>query len=253
MQYSRNADPFSGSLLISAHCSTIQRKSQRFTLREFSGILDDFVREFQSDKFLSVSHLPTLNKIVEILNYYLPQSLLSCGSHQFFTIVRNAVQYLLNQFILYTNLTNPDIYILRNLLILLENLIHRTDTIESISTWISETNFLQIVGKSLVQMKKVRKNERNQQIVKQINRLIGLFSYIQEHSPESLQQGLFQPLFQPAMACLTSSNYLKLFRSLPSDAESLTNAEKFFLVKCPRFLTTYSGKLNKILCPMLII
>ncbi len=79
---SRNSNiPEAPSLLIAAHCSTIQRKATRLDEQELSAILDDLVRELNS----TISHPPTyfnsLNEIVLSLNSTSLPSLISINSH----------------------------------------------------------------------------------------------------------------------------------------------------------------------------
>ena len=241
MQYSRPIDPSPISLLISAHCSTIKRKYQRFDHTEFAAILNDFVRELKSDRFRPKIYLNLLHEIAQTLNHYSPSILSSFASHSFFSLIRNATQYLLQQFNAQSDLNEHDGYMLRNFVSLIEHAIQRANDLSATLYWITDSIFLQVLSSSFYQIKKQRKNPRNQHIIKQMIRLLNTFSYLQEQLPPHVQQNLFQPLFQPTMDCLTSSTYIKLFRSLPSDSGCLTNQEKFFLLKCPRFLTTYNG------------
>jgi hypothetical protein len=45
------------------------------------------------------------------------------------------------------------------------------------------------------------------------------------------------------MDCLISSRYDRIFRKLKSNAKSMTTEEKFFLIKCPSFLSSNHGRI----------
>lgn len=229
-------------LLIGAHCSTIRRKAKRLDIKELTAIFDDFARELNSTSTSSQSHLNSLNKIVIVLNSTLPSALLGICSHYFFIIVRNTIRNYLQQIHVSKKLNERDTFILRNCVLLIHYIVMQINDVVKILHWITESTFLEALANCLYRINKISKKDFNQNIVKQIARLLGLFCIIQERLPLDFHQAFFVKLLQPTIDCLLSSNYVKLFQNLKADAPSFTAKEKLYLIKCPYFLTTYSGK-----------
>jgi hypothetical protein len=73
---------------------------------------------------------------------------------------------------------------------------------------------------------------------------LDLFSTYYQRLPLQLhnENGLYR-LFEGTMDCLISSNYDRAFRRLKANTESMTTEQKFFLIKCPSFLSSYHGKI----------
>ena len=108
-----------------------------------------------------------------------------------------------------------------------------------------EITFVEAFANCLTQVQVISKADENKRYLKQLARLLSMFADIQERLPADLHQSLFTRLLQPTINCLTSPTYQQLFRDLKANATSLTPKEKFYLVKCPYFLTSYSGKREK--------
>ena len=242
MKHHRQRDLTPPSLLIAAHCLTIERKRKRFDAKEFSAILDDLFRELQLNKARPRTYLHSLNEVLHTLNSTSPLVLFSLGSHDFFLLVRDATQDLLQRLHTSYQLNEQEIFVFRNSVLLLENLVERSANPSKLLHWITEANFLQTFGQCLNRMKRILKADENQRSIKQLTRLLGVFSELQERLPVAFHQDAFLPLFKPIVKCLTSSTYTTLFHNLKSSVPSLTNKEKFFLIKCPHFLTGYNGR-----------
>ena len=124
----------------------------------------------------------------------------------------------------------------------MENLVKRVNDLSIISSWITDVSIIDILASCLHKINQISVIDNNKRVVKQIGRLLGMYANIQERLPEDLHQNLFVRLLQPIINCLTSSTFLKLFQELKPTSNSLTPNEKFFLIKCPHFLTSYQGK-----------
>jgi hypothetical protein len=237
-----NHDLTPPSLLIAAHCSTIQRKSKTIDTQELSSILDDLVRELNSKTLSSTSYLNTLSEIVHLLNSTSPPSLLSLSSHYFFILIRNTIQSLLHQLHTTYRLNKQEILVLRNCTILLQDLVEKLDDISKLLHWITDATFLDALANCLNRIHQISKADESKLSIKQIVRLVNIFADIQERLPIHLHHNLFVRLLQPTINCLTSSTYIQLFKDLKPSSNSLTAIQKLFLIKCPYFLTSYNGK-----------
>jgi hypothetical protein len=229
-------------LLIAAHCSTIRRKAKRLDIKELSAILDDFVRELSPITLPLQTYLNSLNKIVTTLNSNLPPILLEISSHYFFIIIRNTIRDLLQQLCVSKKLNEQETYILRNCVLLIHHIVLKINDVSRILHWITDATFLDALANCLNRIDKISKKTQNQRVIKQITRLLGVFCNIQERLPLDFHQTLFVRLLQPTINCLTSSTYMKIFQNFKSNADSFTENQKLFLIKCPYFLTTYNGK-----------
>ena len=232
-----------GSLvpLITAHCSTIQRKGKYLNSEELSSILDDIVRELYHKICPSEIYLNSFNEIVHALNSNLPLSLISLNSHYFFILLRNTIRTLLQQLSTTYQINPQETYVLRNCVLLLQSFVQKINDVSKILHWISDITFLDVIGNCLYKLKNISKLDRNK-LIKQISRLVNIFAIIQERLPRDLHQSLFSRLFQPLINCLISSNYLNLFEHFKSNSTSSSSLEKLFLLKCPYFLINYNGK-----------
>ena len=237
-----NPDSKHLSLLITTHCSTIQRKAKRLNSEELSSILDDCVRELNFKSLPSPIYLNSLNEIVHSLNLNPPPSLTSLNSHYFFILLRNTIRDLLQQLSTQYNLTQQETSVLRNCILLFQDFIKKLNDVSKILHWITDITFPEALANCLYKIKKISKVDENNLFVKQISRLINIFIIIQERLPGHLHQSLFVRLLKPVIKCLTSSTYIQLFKDLKTNSDSLTALEKLFLIKCPCFLISYNGK-----------
>jgi hypothetical protein len=235
-------DPNQSSLLIAAHCSTIERKTKRIDAKELSAILDDLIRELHS--LNSKIYLTSLNEIIKTLNTNFPRVLLQISSHYFFPFLRNVIRDLLQQFYTYKQLNDQEMYALRNTTVLINHFVEKTKDVSKILHWITDETFLDSLAKSLKYINNTSTTDENKYIIKQTTRLLNMFCDIQKRLPIHLHQTLFVRLLRPVIHCLTSGNYVKLFKSLKPNAESFTDKQKLFLIKCPSFLTSYNGRYN---------
>ena len=230
------------SLLIAAHCATIRRKNRRLDTQELSAILNDLVRELNSTKVRPSAYFNSLNEIVQVLNSTSPPVLVLISSHYFFVLVRNSIRDLLDKLSSKRHLDPMEIYLLRNCITLLEHFVEKVTDISKLLHWIMDISFVESFANCLNQIQVISKADENKRYLKQLARLLSMFADIQERLPADLHQSLFTRLLEPTINCLTSPTYQRLFRDLKASATSLTSKEKFFLVKCPYFLTSYNGR-----------
>lgn len=233
--------PSPPSLLIAAHCSTIQRKAQRLDAQELSAILDDISRELNTTNLRSTTYLNSVNEIVKSLNTFLPPILPIISSNYFFILIRNTIRNLLQKLSQTKRLSGQEIYVLRNCILLLDHLVDELPDVSKVLYWITDVTFLDALADCLNRIDKILKKHSNRTAIKQIARLVNIFGMIQERLPLDLHRTLFVRLLQPTINCLTSLNYIKFFENFQSNADSLTENQKLFLLKCPYFLTTYNG------------
>ncbi|CAF1940146.1 unnamed protein product [Rotaria magnacalcarata] len=240
-QLEMNTNSDAPSLLIAAHCLTIRRKTERIGIQELSSMLDDLFRELYFKPSNSTAYLNSLNQIVHAFNSNSIPTLVSLPSHYFFLLVRNAVQSLLQKSCSASQLNSEETSVLRNCIILLENLVKNTNDLSVILPWITDETFVKIIAQSLYHINKIPAVNNNKRLIKPITRLLNMFTGIQERLPWNSHRDLFVPLLQPIINCLTSSTYVQLFQDLKPNSTSLSSIEKFYLIKCPHFLESYNG------------
>ncbi|CAF1992875.1 unnamed protein product [Rotaria magnacalcarata] len=237
--HERNPTPL--PLLIAAHCSTIRRKTARIDKSELSAILNDLVRELHISRLPLKSYLNCLNEIVKTLNSHFPSILLELASHYFFILIRNTIRNVLQQLHSSNEFNSQEVYLLRNCTLLLHRVVKEIDNVSKVVHCFSDTAFLDAVANCLNHINKISKANESRLFIKQITRLLGIISNVQERLPMQLHNNLFAQLLEPTINCLTSSNYLKLFLNLKVNEDSCSEKQKFYLIKCPYFLTTYNG------------
>ncbi|CAF3785518.1 unnamed protein product [Rotaria socialis] len=241
IQNNRERNPTPLPLLIAAHCSTIRRKTARIDKSELSAILNDLVRELHTSRLPLKSYLNCLNEIVKTLNSHFPSTLLELASHYFFILIRSTIRTILQQLHSSNELNAEEIYLLRNCTLLLHHAVKEIDNVSKVVHWFSDTAFLDAVANCLNHINKISKANESRLFIKQIARLLGVISNVQERLPMQLHNNLFAQLLEPTINCLTSSDYLKLFLNLKANEGSCSEKQKFYLIKCPYFLTTYNG------------
>ena len=236
--------PSPPSLLIAAHCSTLQRKGKRIETSELSAIFDDVVRELTTENLRPLNYLNSLNEVIRVLNSARLTILPKINSHYFFVLVRNTIRDLLRNFHQFKRLTDEEIFLLRNGVLLIHHLIEEIFDISQILYWITDATLLDALADCLDRIGKLCKKDRNRPVIKQITRLLNMFAIIQERLPIESHRSLFVRLLQPTLNCLTSTKYVENFQNFQSTSKSLTENQKFYLLKCPYFLTTYNGKFS---------
>lgn len=234
--------PSPPSLLIAAHCATIQRKGKRLDSAELSAILNDVTRELTSENYRTTTYLHSINQVLRVINSTRLPILPTISSHYFFLLIRNTIRDLLRSFYQSKRLNEQQVYVLRNSVLFICHLIQEVPDVSKVLHWIADATFLDALADCLSRMGKLSKKDRNRPVIKHITRLLNMFAIIQERLPPDSHQALFVRLLEPTVDCLTSTKYLELFQKFESDSKSLTENQKFYLLKCSFFLTTYNGK-----------
>lgn len=235
--------PSPPSLLIAAHCATIQRKGKRLDNAELSAIFNDITRELSADKLRASTYLHSLNQVLRVINAARLPILTTISSHYFFLLTRNTIRDLLHNFDQFKRLNEQEFYVIRNAVSLIYHLVQDVPDVSKVLHWIADATFLDALADCLSRMGKLSKKDRNRPVIKHISRLLNTFAIIQERLPIDQHRTLFVRLLQPTVDCLTSTKYLELFQNFQSDSKFLTETQKLYLLKCPFFLTTYNGKL----------
>ncbi|CAF0910631.1 unnamed protein product [Rotaria sordida] len=228
-------------LLVAAHCSTIRRKANRIDEQELTAMLNDLFRELYFNSINPTIYLKSLYEVLHALNSTSISSLISLHSHTFFLLIRNTIQTLLQKLYTTYQLNDQEISVLRNCILLLENLVEDIDDVSKILPWITDKAFIDASAICLYQINKILNMNNSHRVIKLVVHLINMFARIQECLSWDLHQSLFVRLLQPTIDCLTSTTYVQLFKDLKPDSTSLTELQKLFLIKCPYFLETYNG------------
>lgn len=254
MQSLTKRDMSQASSTISTHCSTIERKGDRLSMADFVGILNDFVRLLSKKKLRSSTFIDTMNQVMHTLISSPPSALRTVAPHDFFVFVRDNIQEFLQK-TLRTNdhFHEEELHLFRNNVRFMERFVESSTNLADHRSWLTDRSFVQTFAKSLDQVKRVIKLDPTERLLKQIVRLLNIFTELQTRVPSSNQKGALAPLFEPVVKCLMSRSYWKTFQSLQSGSSTLSTNEKFFLVRCPHFFTSYHGKIYSQLLSLVFV
>ena len=231
------------SFLISAHCLTIKRKSKDFDRDELAAIFDDALRELNRKDFSRSDYFESFNEFIRTLTRTPPTILPQMIWHKFFLFIRNSTSDFLRKLAKTFFLDPLELYSLRNSILLLDRVVNQCEDLTKLFKWITDNSLIDEFAHCLDSVQTmINHNGSNKRIIKQMTRLLDLFANVQERVPFNYHQKHFAALFQPTINCVTSTTFETLFRNLKPNGKSLKSIEKFFLVKCPYFLSFYSGK-----------
>jgi len=227
---------------------TILKEETMFRLktdkRELEYILDRSARKLRYKSKRSIDYVNKLNKILDQLNN-IPSIILSdIPSHKFYITIRNIIRDLLMDWYSSKKLIDEEIYLLRNSILFFNRLVNIVNDITKLTTWLIDQLFIDSLAKCMSDIDRLLSNDKDERNFKQLTRLFDMFSTYYERLPLKLQnEHELDRLFEATMDCLVSSNYDRAFRKLKPQTKSMTRKQKFFLIKCPSFISSYRGKI----------
>ena len=237
-----NSSPAS---LIAAHCATIERKGDRLAMPEFLAILNSVVQELDTKQMRTNLFVDSMNQIIESVNSTSPRVLKTLAPHDFLLLIRTSMHKFLQQILRPDDhFHEQELLLFRNNVLFLEKLLEKTTKLSEHVPWLTDSSFVETFGQCLHEVKWLIKVDPSERLLKQITRLLKIFSDLQERVVIDSSKNMFSPLYDAVVECLKSKSYWKTFRSMQSTTNSSTNQEKFFLVRCPHFLTSYQGKFD---------
>jgi hypothetical protein len=211
-------------------------------LNELTFILHSFDNNNQPEQQLHI--------IIDILDALIcvrPSILVSASQNEFFSLLRTSLIDILHQWRRRTSpLSDNESSMFYTTAKLIQKLIKDTDDIKLIPSWLSDSALLQAISSCLTDIATSGKflNENNKHQFKTFTYLIDAYTHYQQrlNDEDPSHTDKLVQLLDPILHCLTSSYFINIFANMSKDAKSMTNIEKFFLIKCPAFLTSYKGK-----------
>jgi hypothetical protein len=191
--------------------------------------------------------LPILIDAINVLIHLPKSTLVSTAQNEFFSLLRISLIDILHQWRRRTSpLSDNESFIFHATAKLIRKLIKATDDIKLIPSWLSDSALLEAISSCLTDIATSGKflNENNKYQFKSFTYLIDAYTHYQQrlNDEDPSHTDKFVQLLDPILHCLTSSYFINIFANMSKDAKSMTNIEKFFLIKCPIFLTSYKGK-----------
>lgn len=230
-------------------CSTIYSKAKFITRDELSDLLNQLTLKLsnvsENDLPKEKQQLPFLVDILEVL-FHIPSSTLSAISqNEFFTLLRLQLIDFLQQWSRGGALPEVHLIIFHHVTKLIELFIDNIDEDAQLPLWLSDLTLLQTIAQCLLNIASsdALLLPHNKHHFKYFTRLIDAYIHYQQRltQPPSSDQDKLMPLVDPILRCLTSNHYIDTLTDMPVDQSSMGTKQKFFLVKCPTFLTSYTG------------
>jgi hypothetical protein len=231
------------SKLVTHHCNMISQKSDVISTSELTHSLDKFVRELEHVN--SQQQQTNLIDIFAVLILVRSPILISVAKHHFFTLLRTSLIQILQQWRRASNLNENEVCMFRNITKLLKIMFKKATDINVYPAWLSDSLLLENIVGSLTDIAVSGKflQEKNEHEVKVFTRLLNIYANYQQllSDENSINKDKLVQLLDPITQCLTSPHYINSFNILLNDKSSLSAGEKFFLIKCPTFLASYTG------------
>ncbi len=235
------------SNLINPYHSNVIKDPKTFSNSELINLLDNHTNVLkQLHAKDQQQQLPILIDGITILVRVPKSILVSTLQNEFFTTLRIPLTDILHQWCRRLSpLSDNEFLIFGTMTKLIQRVIKATDDIKLIPLWLSDSTLLEAISSCLINIatsgKLLDKNNKSQ--FKYFARLIDAYIHYQERlNDEDLsQKDKLVQLLDPILQCLTSSHFIYTFANMTKDAKSMTTIEKFFLIKCPAFLTSYNG------------
>jgi hypothetical protein len=234
--------------LVNPYHSNINKDPKILSNSELINILDNHTNILkQLHEKDQQQQLPILIDVITILIRVPKSILVSTVQNEFFSLLRIPLTDILHRWCRRLSpLSDNELFIFRSIAKIIRLLIKGTDDIKLIPSWLSDSTLLDAISNCLTNIATLGKflHESNKSQLKSFTRLIDAYVIYQQRlndEDHSHKDRLVQ-LLHPILHCLISSHFIHTFETMPKDAKSMTNIEKFFLVKCPTFLTSYNGK-----------
>jgi hypothetical protein len=236
--------PRDSSGFINHHCNTIRQQAKVISSHELTNVLDkifDEIKNFHDQKKTFTS----LNDILGALIHVRQSTLPSIAEHNFFMLLRVPFLQILRQWNSDTYLNEDEVLMFRNITKLVKKLVQEIPHPDNYPSWLTGPVLLDTIAACFTDISKSGKffDKKNSREAKCFLRLLGTYDIYQKDlmdEKDSNQDKLVQ-LLDPVIHCLTSQFYLDSFNNIQLSTKSMSKKDKFFLIKCPAFLTTYNG------------
>ena len=240
--------PFSG-FSITDYCTVIFQKAKSITREELSDLLNQLTltlgNSLENDLPREKQQLPFLVDILDAL-FHVPSATLSAVSqNDFFTLLRLPLIDSLQHWSRGGALSETHLSLFHHINKLIELFIIHTVDNTRLPLWLFDLTLLQAIAQCLINIASsdILFQPHSKHHFKYFTRLIDAYIHYQQTLTQlhPSDQDKLLPLVDPIIRCLTSAHYIDTFTSMPVDQSSMSTKQKFFLVKCPTFLTAYAG------------
>ncbi len=220
--------------------ATISNEKLTHLLDKFTFILNPYDNIDRQQQQLSI-----VTDILNVLIDIRPSALLSTSQNEFFSTIQTTFIHIIRRWHRLSSLQDDEFLMFRMMTKLIKRLIRATDDVRLLPSWLTDSTLLEAISNCLTNIATsgnfLQNNNKKQ--FKYFTRLIDSYILYQQqlNDQNHFNKDLLVQLLDPILHCLTSSQFIQTFANLPTDIRSMTTIEKFFLVKCPAFLTSYNG------------
>jgi len=242
----RNETPSqaSSSASITRQCDIIDERANVISSEELTSTLDKVFKDVEKLPNQK-QQIANLKDIITVLIQVRQPILESVVQHEFFTLLQIPLKQILLQWNQTLSLDEDDSIIFRNLVKLLRKLFRNIEEIQLYPSWFTDASLLDTIAVCLTNLSKSNKyfHKNNRFTAKIFIYLFDIYDEYQDllNTETNTDQEILAPLRDPVIQCLTSNLYLDSFDNVQKGASLRSKQEKFFLSRCPKFLTSYNG------------
>jgi hypothetical protein len=240
-QYSLPSSDF-----VNPHHSALNKDPKTISNSELLYLLDDRTNELKQlyDKDQQ-QQLSIIIDLITILIRVHRSALVAAAQNDFFPFLRTPLTDIIHRWQQFSFLVDNESFMFCTTAKLIHRLIKAVDDVKLIPIWLSDSTLLETISNCLTDIATSGKffDERNKYHFKYFSRLIDAYTLYQQHfNDQNLpNKDTLVQLLDPILHCLTSSRFITTFTNLQIDSTSMTTIQKFFLLICPAFLTSYNG------------
>ncbi|CAF0801731.1 unnamed protein product [Adineta ricciae] len=234
---------FTSSHFTHSQTPTVKRKLKTLSNFELINLLNTHMSQLKQIHYQDQQQqLPISIEFLRIL-YYAPRSTLASAiQSEEFSLVRTTLNDILQQWERFSYLPDNEASMFHITTKVLHRIIKVIDDITLVPLWLSDSTLLDTIATSLTHIANTGKflDDNNKQPFRHFTHLIHTYTLYQQHlsqHPHSNKDTFIQ-LLHPVQLCLTSTHFVHSFATL---SNSLTTSHKFFLLKCPAFISSYHG------------
>ncbi len=238
------SSPLVPSKFVIHHCNIIRKKAAVISDSELTHLLNELMNEFENFHD-HTTKITNFREIIDALSRIPRSTLPLIGQHKFFTLLHLPFIQILQQWDNGTPLTEDESVMFKNMIKLSKPLLSEITDPNLYPPWLSDPVLLDAIAACFTDILKFTRffDKTSEREPKSFLYLLEAYDDYQKDlnndktaNPDKLVQ-----LLPPIIKCLTSQFYIDSFNSIESSKGSMSKKDKFFLIKCPTFLTNYNG------------
>lgn len=230
--------PPATSMVTCQQCRRIKEQAKTISKEELKSALNEIHGELQAirDPRQNQANVVELARaLIEV-----PKSTLtSVASHSTFDHFRPMLVHLLRQLQRASYLSEEHVYLFRVIVKAIGRLTSKATSVDQYPSWLVDSTLLQSFAGCLTKIGTSSKFLHEKK-GKAASAFVSLFDIYINYQTIATDADVLDRLVDPTVQCLTSSFYLDSFNSIET-SQKLTRQQKFFLYKCPAFMTSYHG------------